>query len=247
MMAFVAICNDVGPPAEPFLLPLLPTLMGHFADKVLLLASVALSDEPVLLTPLILSNQPALLASLALSNQPTSCQGDSPSLSACVLRAAYEEYQQSDMFPSPEPHLLQAPPVRKRADQAGEAFIEMLNPWTTPLVLLVLYEGFANKRNWQVLIWLCILLRLPRIIANLTCTRAVIKCMGVQTLIAIMLELNPLLVKILSMVVCRTEFFRVRMYTPVLAKKTGTGRRGNDEARDRQNGSKELVKTDGSK
>lgn len=76
MMAFVAICNDVGPPAEPFLLPLLPTLMGHFADK--------------------------------------------------------------------------APPVRKRADQAGEAFIEMLNPWTTPLVLLVLYEGFTNKRNWQV-------------------------------------------------------------------------------------------------
>ena len=34
MLAFVALCNDVGPPAEPFLLPLLPTLLGHYADKV---------------------------------------------------------------------------------------------------------------------------------------------------------------------------------------------------------------------
>ena len=34
MLAFTALCNDVGPPAEPFLLPLLPTLLTHYADKV---------------------------------------------------------------------------------------------------------------------------------------------------------------------------------------------------------------------
>lgn len=34
MLAFIALCNDVGPAAEPFLLPLLPTLLGHYADKV---------------------------------------------------------------------------------------------------------------------------------------------------------------------------------------------------------------------
>jgi hypothetical protein len=35
MLAFTAVCNDVGPPAEPFLLPLLDTLLSHYADKVL--------------------------------------------------------------------------------------------------------------------------------------------------------------------------------------------------------------------
>lgn len=34
MLAFTALCNDVGSPAEPFLLPLLPTLLMHYADKV---------------------------------------------------------------------------------------------------------------------------------------------------------------------------------------------------------------------
>lgn len=46
--------------------------------------------------------------------------------------------------------LLQAPNVRKRAEQAGEAFIEMLNPWSTRLVLPALYSGFEGRRNWQV-------------------------------------------------------------------------------------------------
>lgn len=36
MLAFTALCNDVGPPAEPFLLPMLPTLLTHYADKVCL-------------------------------------------------------------------------------------------------------------------------------------------------------------------------------------------------------------------
>jgi hypothetical protein len=34
MLAFTAVCNDVGSPAEPFLLPLLDTLLSHYADKV---------------------------------------------------------------------------------------------------------------------------------------------------------------------------------------------------------------------
>ena len=37
MLAFTAVCNDVGSPAEPFLLPLLDTLLSHYADKVLLI------------------------------------------------------------------------------------------------------------------------------------------------------------------------------------------------------------------
>lgn len=45
------------------------------------------------------------------------------------------------------------PNVRKRAEQAGEAFIEMMNPWTTRLVLPVLYTGFEGRRNWQVGSW----------------------------------------------------------------------------------------------
>ena len=42
MLAFIALCNDVGPPAEPFLLPLLPTLLTHYADKVCLNPAVCI-------------------------------------------------------------------------------------------------------------------------------------------------------------------------------------------------------------
>ena len=46
---------------------------------------------------------------------------------------------------------LEAPPVRKAADQAGMAFIEMLCPYTTRLVLPYLFSGFEGRRNWQVI------------------------------------------------------------------------------------------------
>ena len=45
---------------------------------------------------------------------------------------------------------IQAPAARKAAEQAGSAFIEMLNPYTTRLVLPHLYAGFEGRRNWQV-------------------------------------------------------------------------------------------------
>lgn len=45
---------------------------------------------------------------------------------------------------------VQAPPVRKVAEQAGQAFIEMLCPYTTRLVLPYLFACFDGRRNWQV-------------------------------------------------------------------------------------------------
>ena len=45
---------------------------------------------------------------------------------------------------------LQAPAVRKAAEHAGQAFIEMLNPYTTGLVLPHLFSCFDGRRNWQV-------------------------------------------------------------------------------------------------
>lgn len=44
----------------------------------------------------------------------------------------------------------QAPAVRKAVEQAGEAFIESLCPYTTRLVLPYLFDCFDGRRNWQV-------------------------------------------------------------------------------------------------
>lgn len=51
--------------------------------------------------------------------------------------------------------MVQAPAVRKQAEHAGQAFIEMLCPYTTRLVLPHLYAGFEGRRNWQVRLERC--------------------------------------------------------------------------------------------
>ena len=43
--------------------------------------------------------------------------------------------------------------MRKATEQAGQAFIEMLCPYTTQLVLPHLFSCFDGRRNWQV--WDC--------------------------------------------------------------------------------------------
>jgi len=65
---------------------------------------------------------------------------------------SYKKVPRAD---SPAAHMVQAPAVRKQAEHAGQAFIEMLCPYTTRLVLPHLYAGFEGRRNWQVRLEQC--------------------------------------------------------------------------------------------